>query len=69
MTWVLRWHPFRGQEVLFTSHRDARPWIGEIVVPAENHEPIVSLSDNVNRLAGRHLESRSGFRSQLIGVS
>ena len=25
MTWELRWHPFRGQWVLFTSHRDAAP--------------------------------------------
>jgi UDPglucose--hexose-1-phosphate uridylyltransferase len=35
MTWELRWHPFRGRWVLFTSHRDARPWIGEITSPAE----------------------------------
>ena len=35
MNWELRWHPFRGQWVLFTSHRDARPWIGEIVAPEE----------------------------------
>ena len=35
MTWELRWHPFRGQWVLFTSHRDARPWIGEIMAPVE----------------------------------
>jgi UDPglucose--hexose-1-phosphate uridylyltransferase len=39
MTWELRWHPFRGQWVLFTSHRDARPWIGEIVAPAESPIP------------------------------
>ncbi len=42
MTWELRWHPFRGQWVLFTAHRDARPWIGEavaaneVLVPADN---------------------------------
>ena len=35
MTWELRWHPFRGQWVLFTSHRDARPWIGEMAGPLE----------------------------------
>ena len=39
VTWELRWHPFRGQWVLFTSHRDARPWIGEIVAPAEPPVP------------------------------
>lgn len=42
MTWELRWHPFRAEWVLFTSHRGARPWIGstvgdeEIPLPAEN---------------------------------
>ena len=35
MTWELRWHPFRGEWVLFTSHRDARPWIGESGGPQE----------------------------------
>lgn len=41
-TWELRWHPFRGEWVLFTAHRGARPWIGERVaddepsVPTEN---------------------------------
>ncbi len=39
MTWELRWHPFRGQWVLFTSHRDARPWIGEVVAPLEAEAP------------------------------
>ena len=39
MTWELRWHPFRGQWVLFTSHRDARPWIGEVVAPDEPPVP------------------------------
>jgi UDPglucose--hexose-1-phosphate uridylyltransferase len=42
MTWELRWHPFRGTWVLFTSHRGARPWIGQAIdddeaeVPADN---------------------------------
>jgi UDPglucose--hexose-1-phosphate uridylyltransferase len=42
VTWELRWHPFRAEWVLFTAHRDARPWIGETVpgdepeVPADN---------------------------------
>jgi UDPglucose--hexose-1-phosphate uridylyltransferase len=40
MTWELRWHPFRGQWVLFTSHRDARPWIGEIAAPEEPPVPV-----------------------------
>jgi len=42
VTWELRWHPFRAEWVLFTAHRGARPWVGEVVahdevdVPAEN---------------------------------
>jgi UDPglucose--hexose-1-phosphate uridylyltransferase len=42
VTWELRWHPFRGEWVLFTAHRGDRPWIGETVpddepaVPADN---------------------------------
>jgi UDPglucose--hexose-1-phosphate uridylyltransferase len=39
MTWELRWHAFRGEWVLFTSHRGARPWIGEIV-PDEEPEAL-----------------------------
>lgn len=39
MTWELRWHPFRGEWILFTSHREARPWIGEIVAPEEPPAP------------------------------
>lgn len=42
MTWELRWHPFRGEWVLFTSHRQARPWHGSVEreeepsIPADN---------------------------------
>jgi UDPglucose--hexose-1-phosphate uridylyltransferase len=52
MTWELRWHPFRGQWVLFTSHRDARPWIGEIAAPAEAPVP----ADNALAPRGRRLQ-------------
>ncbi len=51
MTWELRWHPFRGQWVLFTSHRDARPWIGEIVPPEEPPVP----ADNALAPGGRRI--------------
>lgn len=27
--WEQRWHPLRGEWVLFTSHRGGRPWVGE----------------------------------------
>jgi len=39
MTWELRWHPFRAEWVLFTSHRGARPWIGQAVAPDEPSVP------------------------------
>ncbi len=45
MTWELRWHPFRGEWVLFTSHRGARPWNGETV---DETEPV---ADPRNALA------------------
>ena len=51
MTWELRWHPFRGQWVLFTSHRDARPWIGEIAAPGEAPVP----DDNALAPRGRRV--------------
>ena len=53
MTWELRWHPFRGQWVLFTSHRDARPWIGEIVAPDEPPVP----EDNALAPGGRRIDA------------
>ncbi len=40
MTWELRWHPLRGQWVLFTSHRGGRPWIGAAAVTAEPPVPV-----------------------------
>jgi len=51
VTWELRWHPFRGQWVLFTSHRDARPWLGANVVPEEPPVP----GDNALAPLGRRL--------------
>jgi UDPglucose--hexose-1-phosphate uridylyltransferase len=51
MTWELRWHPFRGQWVLFTSHRAARPWVGEAVAPTEPPVP----EDNALAPGGRRI--------------
>ncbi len=54
VTWELRWHPFRGQWVLFTSHRDARPWIGE-TAPALSEPPVPednALAPGGTRLRG-----------------
>jgi UDPglucose--hexose-1-phosphate uridylyltransferase len=53
MTWELRWHPFRAEWVLFTSHRGARPWIGE-VVPDE--EPVAPPGNALAPL-GRRIET------------
>jgi len=39
VTWELRWHPFRATWVLFTSHRGARPWIGQAVEDGEAPVP------------------------------
>ncbi len=53
MTWELRWHPFRAEWVLFTSHRDARPWIGETVADEEPLAP----PDNALAPGGRRLHT------------
>jgi UDPglucose--hexose-1-phosphate uridylyltransferase len=51
MTWELRWHPFRAEWVLFTAHRDARPWIGEVTA---DPEPVVP-DDNALAPLGRRI--------------
>jgi UDPglucose--hexose-1-phosphate uridylyltransferase len=53
VTWELRWHPFRAEWVLFTSHRDARPWMGETVA---DEEP-VAPADNALAPGGRRLQT------------
>ena len=53
MTWELRWHPFRGEWVLFTSHREARPWIGDVAPPSEPPAP----PDNALAPGGRRIAS------------
>src|SRR6516165_5290712 len=51
MTWELRWHPFRAEWVLFTSHRGARPWIGQAIAPDEPSVP----ADNALGPGGRRI--------------
>jgi UDPglucose--hexose-1-phosphate uridylyltransferase len=51
MTWELRWHPFRAEWVLFTAHRDARPWIGEATAADDASVP----EDNALAPLGRRL--------------
>jgi UDPglucose--hexose-1-phosphate uridylyltransferase len=51
VTWELRWHPFRGEWVLFTAHRGARPWIGETVAEDEPEVP----ADNALAPLGRRI--------------
>ncbi|HTU39691.1 MAG TPA: galactose-1-phosphate uridylyltransferase [Acidimicrobiales bacterium] len=51
MPWELRWHPFRGEWVLFTSHRGQRPWIGETAAPVEP----VAASDNALAPGGKRI--------------
>jgi UDPglucose--hexose-1-phosphate uridylyltransferase len=53
VTWELRWHPFRGEWVLFTAHRGARPWIGETVA---DEEPVVP-EDNALAPLGKRIDT------------
>lgn len=39
VVWEQRWHPLRGEWVLFTSHRGGRPWVGRTHPPAPEHVP------------------------------
>ena len=61
MTWELRWHPFRAEWVLFTSHRGSRPWHGTVV---DDTEPTVP-ADNALAPLGRWI---SGTNPDYRGV-
>jgi UDPglucose--hexose-1-phosphate uridylyltransferase len=54
--WEQRWHPFREEWVLFTSHRGGRPWIGDIHPPRESalpaYDPGCALCPGNARLGG-----------------
>lgn len=54
--WEQRWHPLRGEWVLFTSHRGGRPWIGDTVkTSAErppSYDPTCALCPGNARLKG-----------------
>ena len=56
--WEQRWHPFRGEWVLFTSHRGGRPWIGDTFVPKEetvpSYDPGCALCPGNRRLQGEN---------------
>ena len=56
IVWEQRWHPLREEWILFTSHRDGRPWIGNTHAPEEkrppSHDPTCALCAGVKRLSG-----------------
>jgi UDPglucose--hexose-1-phosphate uridylyltransferase len=53
VTWELRWHPFRAEWVLFTAHRGARPWVGEVVT----HDDVDVPAENALAPRGRRIDS------------
>jgi len=63
--WEQRWHPLRGEWVLFTSHRGGRPWIGETVracaEAAPVYDPACALCPGNARLQGRNPDYRSAY--------
>lgn len=63
--WEQRWHPFRGEWVLFTSHRGGRPWIGETVQPvadsAPAYDPTCALCPGNPRLHGSNPPYTSAY--------
>ena len=56
--WEQRWHPFREEWILFTSHRDRRPWMGETKPfedePQPAYHPTCYLCPGNERVAGRN---------------
>lgn len=53
MTWELRWHPFRAECVLFTSHHGGRPWVGHVAAVREAApDPYNALAPGGVRVGG-----------------
>jgi UDPglucose--hexose-1-phosphate uridylyltransferase len=63
MTWELRWHPFRAEWVLYTAHRGARPWIGEVV---ERAEPVVPEENALAPLGRRITTTNPDYRGVFV---
>jgi UDPglucose--hexose-1-phosphate uridylyltransferase len=63
VTWELRWHPFRGEWVLFTAHRGARPWIGETVA---DDEPMVPEDNALAPLGRRIATTNPDYRGTFV---
>jgi UDPglucose--hexose-1-phosphate uridylyltransferase len=58
VVWEQRWHPLRGEWVLFTSHRGGRPWIGETHAPRDAepppYDPTCALCPGNRRIGGEN---------------
>jgi UDPglucose--hexose-1-phosphate uridylyltransferase len=63
VTWELRWHPFRGEWVLFTAHRGARPWIGETIA---DEEPAVPEDNALAPLGKRIATTNPDYRGTFV---
>jgi UDPglucose--hexose-1-phosphate uridylyltransferase len=63
VTWELRWHPFRGEWVLFSAHRGARPWIGQTVA---DDEPAVPEGNALAPLGRRIAATNPDYRGVFV---
>jgi len=56
MVWEQRWHPLRREWVVISSHRDRRPWQGEMVgdarAPRVDYDPACYLCPGNVRVSG-----------------
>jgi len=63
--WEQRWHPFRAEWVLYTSHRGGRPWIGETTQPqseeSPSYDPTCALCPGNERIKGRNPQYTGSF--------
>ena len=64
MVWEQRWHPLRREWVIVSSHRQARPWLGERVPETPRalppYVPDCYLCPGNARSSGRRNDSYSG---------
>jgi UDPglucose--hexose-1-phosphate uridylyltransferase len=53
--WEQRWHPLRREWVVYSAHRDSRPWHGKretVAVPAPDYDPHCYLCPGNKRVHG-----------------
>ncbi|MCS7253969.1 MAG: galactose-1-phosphate uridylyltransferase [Armatimonadota bacterium] len=76
MVWELRWHPLYQEWIIVAAHRQTRPWVGEVIPPAEadlpEYDPDCYLCPGNVRASGErnpNYESTFAFNNDFPCVS